>query len=101
MKGVIFNMLEEFTVETFGEETFEDVLDEAELITTEPFVGPGTYPDEDLIALVTTLIKKVDMPLPDAVRAFGHWLFPRLAERIPDEMLAYGAETLAESLAAR
>lgn len=89
MKGVIFNLLEEFAVETFGAEFYEEILDEVDLITTEPFVGPGTYPDEDLLAIVAALVRKADMPLPQAVRTFGHWLFPRLAERVPPEMLQH------------
>ena len=56
MKGVVFNMLEEFVVENAGEEVFEEILYTCEFITVEPFVGPGTYPDEDLNELVSKTI---------------------------------------------
>ena len=84
MKGVVFNMLEEFVVENAGEEVFEEILDTCEFINVEPFVGPGTYPDEDLNELVSKTIAKLDIPLPDALRAFGKFAFPKLTEKVPD-----------------
>jgi len=47
MKGVVFNLLEEFIVE------------------------------------------KLEVPLPDALRTFGKWLFPKLAAAVPPEMTAH------------
>ena len=89
MKGVVFNMLEEFVIETTDEETFEEILDECSFITKEPFVGPGTYPDEDLLELVSKTIAKLDLPLPDALKAFGKWSFPKLAEKVPGWLTDY------------
>ena len=40
MKGIIFTTFEAFVTDTFGAEVYEDILDETDLITTEPFVGP-------------------------------------------------------------
>jgi hypothetical protein len=85
MKGVIFNLLEEFIIEVADEDTYEDILDEVKLATEEPFVGPGTYPDEDLMAIVTKAVEKLGIPVPDAVRAFGKWIFPKLVGMIPPE----------------
>lgn len=83
MKGVIFKHFESFVGDTFGEETFEEVLESTELETVEPFVGPGTYPDADLFALVGTAIGKLGIPLNDALYAFGTYLFGKLAEPVP------------------
>ena len=89
MKGVIFNLFEEFVVENWGEEAFEVILDECDLETEEAFVGPGTYPDGDLLQLVGKAVEKVGISLPDAVRAFGKWILPRLMEQVPDSMTAF------------
>ncbi len=83
MKGIIFKHFESFVVDNFGEDVFEDVLDSTELITEGPFVGPGTYPDEDLFALVGTAIGKLGIPLNDALYAFGTYLFDHLAAAAP------------------
>lgn len=80
MKGIVFNLLEEFVIENWGEETYEAVLDSAQLETQEPFVGPGTYPDADLVELLVKTCEKVGAEAPDALRAFGKFCFPKLAE---------------------
>lgn len=86
MKGIIFTTFEAFVSESFGEEIWEDIVDSTELTTTEPFVGPGTYPASDLIALVTTAVQTLGISLDDALAAFGSYSFPKLAEGVPQLM---------------
>ena len=83
MKGIIFNLLEQFVCEGWGIEIYERVLDSAELRTSEPFVGPGTYPDADLDEIVKRTAAILGLPVPNALRAFGRFAFPRLAARFP------------------
>lgn len=83
MKGVVFNLLESFIVEGWGEETYEEVLAMCPLKTKEPFVGPGTYPDSDLFTIATKAAEKLGLPLTDALRAFGKFSFPALAAKYP------------------
>lgn len=83
MKGTIFILFEQFVTEQFGAAVFEEVLDDTVLETTEPFVGPSTYPAGDLLALVGTACTKLDIPVEDAVRAFGRFCFPHLAGSVP------------------
>lgn len=83
MKGVIFNILESFVVEGWGDETYEEILSLCPLKTKEPFVGPGTYPDSDLVAIASKAAEKLGIPLQDALRAFGTFCFPKLATKYP------------------
>ena len=83
MKGIIFKHFESFIVDSFGDEVFEEVLEETQLQTAGPFVGPNTYPDADLFALVGTAIGKLGIPLNDALHAFGTYLFSHLAAAAP------------------
>ncbi|MCG8591341.1 MAG: heme NO-binding domain-containing protein [Proteobacteria bacterium] len=83
MKGIIFNLFEDFVAENWGAETYEEIIDACELKTQEPFVAPGGYPDEDLIEIVSQAVERLDVPLPDALRAFGRYCFPRLVEAYP------------------
>lgn len=84
MKGVIFKAFEDFVTTNWGDEVYEQLLDNTQLTTDEPFVGPGTYPDADLLALVSTAIAKLGVPLEDALRAFGKHAFPLLAAGAKD-----------------
>jgi hypothetical protein len=89
MKGIIFNLLENFVVETQGIEAYEQILAATELRTTEPFVGPGSYPDEDLMALVGTTVARLGIDRNEALRAFGRFCVPKLAQRFPAFMAAH------------
>lgn len=83
MKGIVFNLLEQFITEKMGGEKYEEILAGCPLKTREPFVGPGSYPDEDLMALVNMTVEKMGVELPEALRAFGRFCVPKLAERFP------------------
>lgn len=89
MKGIVFNLLEEFITEKLGEERYEEIVAGCDLITKEPFVGPGTYPDEDLFAIVGKTVEVSGIALPDALRAFGRFCFPKLAEKFPNFVAAH------------
>jgi predicted hydrocarbon binding protein len=83
MKGIIFNLLEDFLTENLGEEKFEELIEGCSLKTREPFVGPGSYPDEDLLAIVDRAVEVMGMTKPEALRAFGKFCIGKLAEKYP------------------
>lgn len=83
MKGIVFNLLEDFIIDGWGDEAFEDILSLCPLETKEPFVGPGTYPDTDLFTIATQAANKLGVPLSDALRAFGKYALPKLVKKYP------------------
>lgn len=83
MKGVIFNLLESFVVENFGEEKYEDILFETKLLTQEPFVDAGIYPDEDFLAIVGKTCDKLGITVDEACHAFGKYCFKELVGLYP------------------
>ncbi len=83
MKGIIFNLLEDFLKENLGEERFEELIDSCSLRTREPFVGPGSYPDEDLLAIVDRTVEVTGMTRIEALRAFGKFCIGSLARKYP------------------
>lgn len=83
MKGVMFNLLEDFIVEGWSEETYETIFARCPLHTTEPFVGPGTYPDADMLAIVSATSAQLGLSVPETLRRFGRFLAPELVARFP------------------
>jgi predicted hydrocarbon binding protein len=84
MKGIIFNLLENLIVDKFGDEILEEIYAAAHFsVDAPPFVGPETYPDSDLFAMVTLLSKKTNLPVDDLVYEFGKYMFPVLADTYP------------------
>lgn len=89
MKGVIFKHFESFVAEQFSQDAYEALLERTPLRSSGTFVGPRTYPDEDLFALVGAAVEMTGLALEDAVFAFGDFLYPRLAGSVPEVVGAH------------
>lgn len=81
MKGVIFNLVEEVVIDRFGEETWDALLDEAGLDGA--YTSLGSYPDEQLFALVDAASNKLGVDGDAVVRLLGQEAIPLLADRYP------------------
>lgn len=84
MKGFVFNLLEKFVDQQFGNGVFDQHCEQIDLKTKEPFVGPGTYPDSDLFLIFNSVISKYSLKAPQVLRGFGKFLFPALAKLVPE-----------------
>jgi hypothetical protein len=89
MKGIVFNIFEDFITENFGIETWNEVLEKAELRSGKIFVAPASYPDDDFLSLVTTAVDLKGLDLSEAVRMFGRYTFGKLAERYSELVSPY------------
>jgi hypothetical protein len=83
MKGIVFNILEDFIDENFGDNTFDTLVELVLPELDEPFVGPGTYSDEQLMAIVGKAIEVKKLELDPTLRAFGAFMFTKLASKYP------------------
>jgi hypothetical protein len=83
MKGIIFNLLEQFITERAGEDQYDAILEASNLITEDPFVGPGTYPDSDFMLLFGKTIETLGFSPEEGLRQFGRFTFSRLATHFP------------------
>jgi len=89
MKGVIFNITENFIVDKFGEDTYDEIINSCSLITKEPFVGPGTYPDSDLIQIIQKASQILGIGMDDFFKQLGQYAFLQLAKILPDYVTPY------------
>ncbi len=83
MKGIVFNLFEQFVEAALGPGAFGRACAEAKLQTTDPFVGPGNYPDEDLIELLSVTCRQHDLGAEAALESFGRFAFAKLAGATP------------------
>ena len=81
MKGIVFNLLEQLVTEEHGDETWEDLLDAADLDGA--YTSLGSYPDEHLFKLVGAASEALDTAPDDIIRWFGRSSLPLFAERYP------------------
>lgn len=82
MKGIIYNAVQFAVIDLFSEDTWDDLLDAAEL--NGGYTAIGTYDDADLGALVVAGCEATGMQPDDLVRTLGTHAFPHLANRHPE-----------------
>ena len=81
MKGVVFNLLEQIIARDHGEDTWDALLDTAELGGS--YTSLGSYPDEDFRKLVSAAADALAMSADDVIRWFGRSALPLFAARYP------------------
>ena len=89
MKGVIFNLAEEVIVASYGEHTWDALLDAAGLEGS--YTSLGNYPDGDLFRLVDVASSFLGAPVDDVVRSLGEGALPLLASRYPDFFVGHAS----------
>jgi Haem-NO-binding len=81
MKGIVFNLLERAVSDRYGEDVWDSILDAAAVDGA--YTAVGTYPHEQLGAIVAAASKALDVPPDDLIRWFGRAAMPMLAEQYP------------------
>ena len=78
MKGVVFTEFLEYAESAFGADLIDDVIDAADLASGGAYTSVGTYPHQELIAVLVGLHEATGREIPTMVRSFGEHLFGRL-----------------------
>ena len=81
MKGIIFNLLEEIVRESYGEDTWDNLLEAADLNGS--YTSLGSYPDEDLGRLVAAASVALNLTPEEIVCWTGRKALPLMAVRFP------------------
>ncbi|WP_105172103.1 MULTISPECIES: heme NO-binding domain-containing protein [Pseudoalteromonas] len=85
MKGAIFNALQEFVEQGHGYQVWDDALSNNTLPSHGIYTSTKQYDDSELFTIVGYLSERLEVPIPDLVRAFGEFLFPLLMPQAPQE----------------
>jgi hypothetical protein len=89
VKGIIFNVVEEVVTNRYGEDVWDSLLESAELDGS--YTSLGSYPDEDLMRLVSAASEALSVPPDDVVRTLGEGAIPLLASRYPQFFDPHGS----------
>ena len=82
MKGIIFNLVQEVVTDSYGADTWDSLLDAADVDGV--YTSLGSYPDADLFALVGAASSALGISPDQVVRTLGEGAIPLLAERFPE-----------------
>ena len=81
MKGIIFNLLQEVTVQHYGEGTWDELLLSRGLVGA--YTSLGSYPDEEIQGLILEAARMLDLTPFEVLRWFGNQAMPLLFKRYP------------------
>lgn len=85
MKGVIFNVVEEVVHDLFDADTWDDLLDVAEVDGA--YTALGDYADTELLAIVSAACAATGNSAEEVLRLVGHHALPKLAARVPESIV--------------
>lgn len=84
MKGLVFTTFYSHCEERYGADMLDDIIEDADLPNKGAYTSVGTYPFQDMVALMTALVKRTGHPLPALLEDFGHFCFGRWISYVPD-----------------
>lgn len=84
MKGIVFTEFLEMVEKDHGYEMVDYLIDHTELPSQGIYTAVGTYSHSEIVGLLVTLHKKIDVPIPKLLYKFGQYLFDTFLENYPD-----------------
>jgi hypothetical protein len=83
MKGMVFTEMMEMVETKWSLDMVDAIIARSHVASGGAYTAVGTYPHEELLALVTALSVETGIPPADLVRTFGQHLFGRFALAYP------------------
>lgn len=83
MKGVVFTEFLDMVEQRFSADMADDIIDDAQLPSGGAYTAVGTYPHEEMVAMVVALSRRSGIAVADLIRAFGQHLFGRFVQAYP------------------
>jgi len=84
MKGIIFTEFLDMVDQRFSPQVLDRILLAAQLPSEGAYTAVGTYDHGEIWRLVCELSKVTDIAVPELLRAYGEYLFPRLVAAHPN-----------------
>jgi hypothetical protein len=83
MKGLVFTEFLEMVETTWSFDMVDAIIARSQVASGGAYTSVGTYPHDEMIALVSALSLETQIPVPDLMRVFGKHLFGRFAIAYP------------------
>lgn len=80
MKGIVFTEFLEMVEEKFGFLVADQIVQQSSLPSGGTYTAVGTYPHAEMVTLVVSLSKAIEVEVPVLLKTFGKHLFPRFAQ---------------------
>jgi hypothetical protein len=83
MKGFIFSEFTELVEQEFGFAFLDEMIEATQPDSGGVYTSIGTYSHEEMVKMVVYISEQKDIPVPDLLKIFGHFLFKRFHAQFP------------------
>lgn len=83
MKGLVFTTFYAHCEDVYGVEMLDDIIEDADLPNKGAYTSVGTYPFQEMVALITALVRRTGLPLAQVLEAFGRFCFGKWVAYVP------------------
>lgn len=98
MKGIVFNVFSDLVTESFGWETWDQLIENTKPDSDAVYTSAQVYPDEELVAYVTELSRITGTAAPDLIRAFGKYMMHKFKAMHPEFLDGQSAKSFLASV---
>jgi hypothetical protein len=84
MKGLVFTEFMEMVESTWSFDMVDAIIADAQPGSGGAYTAIGNYPAQEIVALISALAARTEIPMPDLIRGFGKHLFGRFTKMYPD-----------------
>ena len=84
MKGIVYNLLNEFVEESFGLDTWDELIEVTTPASNGVYTSVELYPDSELLAYVGAISERTGTAPAEVVRLFGQYMLSRFAGIHPE-----------------
>ena len=83
MNGLLFTEFMEMVETTWSFDMVDTLIDRSQVSSGGIYTAVGSYPNEEMVALVKALAEETETPIDQIERTFGKYLFNRFAHEYP------------------
>lgn len=83
MKGIVFTLFNEFVEKNYNIIEWETLLENAKPTSEGIYTAGDTYPDSEMIMLITQFAEQINQTTPKLLNDFGQFMFEYLAKNYP------------------
>lgn len=98
MKGIVFNIFSDLVTDSFGLDTWDELIERTNPASDAIYTSADVYDDGELVAYVTELSAITGTAAPDLIRAFGVYTMHRFKTIHPEFMEGHSARSFLESV---
>lgn len=83
MKGLVFTTFYMHCEDRYGVDMLDDIIQDADLPNKGAYTSVGTYSFQEMVALITALVRRTGRSMPRVLEDFGHACFAKWVTYVP------------------